>query len=267
MHTGPRSSADPVEPLRYDFELSTRIETTLFGLDGEALDGPHPPPSTMRFEGQLEQSPARRFRDGSQGDRLRFIDVTLAQDGAEASPSDLSGLSVELRSFGDREILEIDNLDYIIGPGRHGDLLLGLWPALSPFVPDLEPGESTRQRSNLPFVLSDGMGMPVALDLDWTLAGAEACGADSCWRLVYRGPVQGKGRERNDRWLARFRLSGEAQGSLLVGQQDHGVRHSVIELELELLTILADPASQAPRGSIQQTWTQQVEITAEGTAP
>ncbi len=266
-HKLPQLGTELVTTQRYGFELSTDIETALFGLDGEPLDQPAPPPTSLRWEGRLEQSAARRFRDGSQGDRVRFLEVTLDEAGAGPAPSDLSGLSVELRSFGDREILAIDSLDRIVGPGRQGDLMLGLWPALSPSAPELEPGQRVRHRGNLPFMLDNGMGIPLVLELDWTLEGEEACGPHRCWRLSFEGPVRGKGLDRSERWHARYRASGSASGAVLMEKEGLGLQRSELRLELELTTILSDPASQAPRGSIRQTWHQQVELHREEEAP
>jgi hypothetical protein len=241
-----------VEPLRYEFEISNGIETQLLEPDGTSLPAPYLQPAELSWSGTLEQSVSRRFRDGSQGDRVRFIEVSRRSGAAPPQPSELSGKSVELRSFNSREILSISLLDRLVGEPRQADLSLALWPALSPQVPEIEPGERVEQRSNLPFMLDSGMGMPISLDLTWSVEGPLPCEAGSCWRFLYEGPVHGRGRDRSERWLARYQLSGNAQGELWLRKADNGIHSSVLELDFELRTTIADPATQVPRGLIVQ---------------
>ncbi len=263
----PRVPADGAEiEQAYVFELTNTIQTTLLELDGSeyATLGD---PVDLTWTGQVRQAPVRRFRDGSQGDRVRFLDVTMRQGDAPPQPSELSGLSAELRGFQNREVLAIDLLDEISGKDRWADLMLSLWPALSPRIPDLEPGQSGRERSNLPYMLESGMGMPVVLDLDWTLSGPVPCGSASCWQLDYHGPVRGRGLDRAERWHARYRVSGQAQGTLLLAVTDNAIIDSRLELELELLTTFSDPATQAPRGMVRQVQHQRAQVLDRPEAP
>ncbi len=246
--------------LRYDFELVSIVETTLEAPHGSEPVAIHAQPQRSAWSGRIEQSAERRFRDGSQGDRVRFLDVSLERGDAAPVPSSLSGLFAELRSFDDRQILAIGNLDELIGPDRHADLMLALWPALSPNTPELEPGQRARHRSNLPFMLASGMGMPISLDLEWELTGAVPCGDAECWQLRCEGPVGGRGLDRNDAWHARYRLSGQASGELLLGQLDNAVVDSQLTLELEIETILSDPDTQVPHASIRQNHVQRAVV-------
>ena len=265
-HRPGRAAGQPEQPTAYNFELVNIIETTLLDVDGTEyaqLDAP----TKLHWRGSLEQAPVRRFRDGSQGDRVRFGGVTMSEAGRPAQPSELSGLSVELRGFENREILAIDLLEHLVGQPRSADLMLALWPALSPRIPTLEPGQTVRERSNLPFMLDNGMGTPLALELDWTLDGPVSCAAGSCWRLSCTGPVRSRGLDRSELWYARYRISGQARGELLMTTQDNAIVRSELELEIELTTTLSDPATQLPRGVILQVQHQHATLERLAGAP
>jgi len=250
VHQGATSQTAADNTLRYAFSVTATTGCTLRDPDGTEPATSTGPAGKLAWSGTIQQVPTRRFRDGSQGAQIRFGDVSLSQGDGQTVPSDLSGLSVELRSFGDRDILAIDQLEHLVGEGLWGDQMLALWPALSPSVPELEPGETTRRRSSLPFTLDSGMGMPIAFDLDWSLEGPVACGQTSCWQLRYAGPASGRGLERTESWLTKYRLSGQASGALLLAVEDHTIVESELTLALELETDLFDPATQTPRGSI-----------------
>ncbi len=262
-HTGAYSTDDASAPLHYTFTAANTVVTSLREPDGQEVYAGSVPSVSLRWDGTIVQTPTRRFRDGSQGDRVRLLDVSFAVDSRSPLPSELSGLSVELRSFGDREILAIEQFDHLVGWPRGADLAVALWPALSPEVPELDLGEPARQRSNLPLMLGTGMGIPVALDLHWTLVGTTPCGASTCWQLDYEGPVSGRGLERGETSIARYRLSGTAMGTLLLAEADNAIVDSSLKLDLQLFTTISDPHTGVPRGVIEQRHQQHAQITAK----
>jgi hypothetical protein len=258
-HTGGTGVA-PEAPLRYAFEASSSIATSLYAPDGTERAASFGDPARRHWSGELEQRPSRRFRDGSQGDWIRFMEVQVQRDEQAPRRSDLSGLSAELRSFETREILEIDQLDHLVGDGRDADLMLPLWQALSPRVPELEPGQSVRQRASLPFLLDTGMGAPIYLDLTWSLSGPQPCGAHSCWHLEYQGPVTGKGLERTALWHARYRIEGQAVGELMLRQEDNAIVDSQLSFDLTIRTTLSDLETQVPRAVLRQQHQQRARV-------
>jgi hypothetical protein len=263
-HTGASSSDEPEAPLRYGFKAHSAVSSSLYAPDGSELAAGLGPELHTRWSGQLEQRPTRRFKDGSQGDQVQFLEVSMQRGDQPPFVSELSGLSVELRSFTNREVLEIDLLDHLVGGDRAADLMLPLWPALSPRVPDLDPGQSVRSRSNLPFMLASGMGAPIALDLHWTLEGPQPCGDLSCWHLVYEGPVMARGLERTERWHARYRMEGQASGELWLRVDDNSILDSQLTLDLTIRTTLSDPATQVPTAVLKQQHRQQARVRAAG---
>jgi len=267
LHQGATGQPAAEDSLHYTFDLTATTSSALRGPDGTEPTTSAGPAGQLVWSGTIQQAPTRRFRDGSQGAQIRFGEVSLSQGDGQAAPSDLSGLAVELRSFGNRDILAIDQLEHLVGEGLWGDQMLALWPALSPSVPELEPGESTRRRSSLPFTLEDGMGIPIALDLDWSLEGPVACGQVACWQLRYAGTASGRGLERTESWLARYRLSGQASGTLLMAVEDHTIVDSELTLALELEAKLFDPATQTPRGGILMDLHQHAKLTRIQEAP
>ena len=266
-HTRPGSSTAVEPPLRYSFETTASATTALQEPDGTEIVASFGEPVRRRWTGDIEQSPARRFRDGSQGDLLRFLQVEVQHGDSAPEHSELSGKALELRTFASREILAIDLLDHLLGPSQGADLMLALWPALSPRVPDLKPGEQVRQRSNLPFTLANGMGSPISLDLEWSLDPAQPCEAGSCWRLTYEGPVRGRGLDRNDLWHARYQFDGQARGELWLNELDNRIVASSLDLEFDLTTTLSDPATQQPQALLLQHQRQHASIRVVGDEP
>lgn len=266
-HRTSTSGDEDEPPLSYAFEAHSTVESSLLAPDGSELAASLGDPMATRWSGELQQRPFRRFRDGSQGDWVQFLEVTIQHGDQPPAASGLSGLSVEVRSFSNREILAIDLLDHLVGGDRAADLMLPLWPALSPRVPELEPGQTVGSRTSLPFMLASGMGAPIALDLDWSLDGPEPCGTQSCWHLVYEGPVKARGLERSERWHARYRMEGQASGELWLLVDDNSIVDSQLELDLTIRTTLSDPATQVPRAILKQQHRQHARVRAAGAQP
>ncbi len=263
----PRATAPTTAPLAFEFACETVIESELHDASGEPLTPLVLPRAELGWTGRIAQSPSRRFRDGSQGDLVRFGEVLLERraDGeTTVERSAVSGLGVELRTFESREILAISQLDPIVGEPLWADLMMALWPALSPRVPELEPGDTRRQRTGLPFMLDSGMGAPLAMDLSWSLEGPVPCAEGSCWHFTYQGPVSGRGADRSDQWHARYQLEGNASGDLLLHTADNSISHSALELELTWTASIADPASGRARGRAVQRQQQRCSLQPTG---
>ncbi len=262
-HVGSRNDATEGATVSHHFDLWSRFETRMFEPDGNELPSPWAEPFQRHWAGTLERAPARSFRDGSLGDRVTFEGV--ARNG---EPIDLGGISIELRSFGNGEILALDALEHAVGTGRDADLMIPLWPALSPRLPEIEPGETTRQRSNLPFLLEDGQGMIVGLDLEWSLEEPQPCpDHGSCWHFGYRGPATGRGLDRGPDYTAHYRLTGQASGDVWVRTEDIAIARSTFtwEFDVKATTSLADGSS--PTTVVLQHQHHRGYLAPEGSSP
>jgi hypothetical protein len=199
----------------YAFQLDARFST-------QAVEDGQPAPllvqagtGELHLRGELRRTPTRTFRDGSRGWMVRFEDVEQAAslDGPWIEAG-LSGRSVELRTFSSGEILAIRDVEHVAGPGRYGDVVDVLFPALSPVVPDLEPGDQAWRRSAWPLVIGSKRAWQNALVATWTHQGREAGQV----LLSYAGGLEGKGQDA--RVDARLTQSGTASGEMRLRAAD-----------------------------------------------
>ncbi len=244
-------------------EHQARFETRLFAPDGAELDSPWPEPIERSWHGILERSIARRFRDGSEGDLIRFLSMTSG-DG----PTALEGASLELRTFPNREVLALDLLEHAVGTHREADLLLPLWTALSPRLPDLEPGQTVRQRSNLPFMVDSARGVILQLDLTWSLEGPQPCpDQGECWYFTYTGPLEGRGLDRFDEHGFHYRLSGQVEGQVWVRTDTHAIVRSSYDWDLEVKATVSEGARTHPTAVVLQHQQHHGALSAKGGLP
>ena len=199
----------------YAFELHGSFST-------QATEGDEPLPELVQagtgelhLRGQLRRTPSRVFRDGSRGWLLRFEDVQQAAS-AEGPwiEAGLSGRSVEMRGFPNGEILAIDDVEHIAGPERHGEVFDLLFPAVSPVVPEIDPGESSWRRNSWPMVVSNNRAWQNSLVASWTHQGREA----GVLQLSYEGKLEGKGKD--GRLEMKSEQSGQASGELRMRASD-----------------------------------------------
>mgnify|MGYP002631375834 CR=1 FL=1 len=199
----------------YAFELHASFST-------QAAEAGQPLPRVVQagtgelhLRGQLRRAPSRTFRDGSRGWMLRFEGVE--QSASAEGPwieAGISGRSVELRTFESGEILAIEDVEHVAGPGRYGEILDVIFPAVSPVVPALEPGDEAWRRSAWPTVVGSQRAWQNALVATWTHEGK---GAGEI-ALSYEGGLEGKGKDGAAD--ASLTQTGEARGSLTLRASD-----------------------------------------------
>lgn len=212
---------------------------------------------SRHWEGVLQAVEARHHPDGSTTEAVWFEGLSswTGDSGPPPEPAQaaLTGLAVGLRTFDDREILAIDHLDHWIGAPRRGDTLLPLWLALSPEIPDLGEGVLVQRRANLPFLLRDGSGMVLSLNLRWTLLDqVQPDGGPPSWHLRCEGEVVGAGRDRAAGWVAKENLQGQIKADLLIAIEDRSVIQAEFDWEYTLSARIAATADDALRGDLAQ---------------
>ncbi len=255
--------------LRYAFAVRDSIRSEVLDTSGAPVSVPGLATETLGWDGELELSAARTFRDDSLGWLVRLGSVHASAEGGRP-PEDPSGLSLELRAFRSREILAVDLLDHLVGGPRHADLLLPLLVLLSPAVPEVAVGVTAPRRMNLPMLPEPGRGIRTAWDLSWTRLEDERDAGGHCLAFRWSGPVHGQGNDGGEDWAARYRVSGTASGETCLGVEDfHPVRGS-LSWEVSLDVLFAESAgdgSYVPRGTLRQqhAWTGRIART--GGAP
>lgn len=241
---GPKHPSVATERVqRYRLSLQAQTQTRTWRPPSEVAP-PEPDPvalglapyqqQAVQLEALIELRPSREFDDGSLGWLVHFVEVQgtvllpdpQSDDGAAAlvptgpaSPWQLQGRSVELRTFPDGEVLAVDLAEHLVGAGRPGELLDVLFPVLSPFPPELDAGATTRRTSRWPLTVGGPRGWRHALHAAWTNQGLVPDGAGEgapAWRFTYEGPtevrggdpearppvgVQGRGQLRGEVWL------------------------------------------------------------------
>ncbi|MCB9778321.1 MAG: hypothetical protein H6742_07140 [Alphaproteobacteria bacterium] len=172
----------------------------------------------------LDMTPSRTFRDGSLGWLVVFerAQATVRRPGQDPVAIDdfgLQGRAVELRTFGDGEILVVDQAAAIGGADRMGDVLDVLWPLLSPAPPSLDAGQEQGAQSRWPLMVGPQRGWRHTLAARWRNEGQDDAGL---WHLAYDGPVEVRGQDRaTSPWIG-VRGRGQAEGRVTLGD-DPGV--------------------------------------------
>ncbi|MFZ5475219.1 MAG: hypothetical protein ACOZNI_00465 [Myxococcota bacterium] len=172
---------EDLEADRYRLEVSVATVT-----EGPAEVAPF----TWRLEGDVLASWTRSFRDGSIGRLVRLEGITakVERDGvASPAPAGLDGAFFELRAFPEGEVLKVGPLAPWAGGTAHVEVLDLLWPALSPAIPPLDPGESAPKTTSWPTALGSVAPVRNRLDTTWSLAGKGA--GEATLRYVGRQTV------------------------------------------------------------------------------
>ena len=204
-------SVAPVVRLDASLDVGVRTESECPAL-------PAVPDAATRFELALTLTRSRVFRDGSVGWLLVFDDVQ--RDGA---PHPLTGRSVELRRFGDGEILDVDLLEHALGGDRQLEVIDLLLPVVSPHPPDLRPGGVAPRTTSWPLRLPDGRTWNGSSDATWTLKETDDAAGVRAWVFAYDGtwttdgPARGP-RARSDR--PQTTATGPLQGEVRISVRD-----------------------------------------------
>jgi hypothetical protein len=161
-------------------------------------------------------SPTRRFRDGSQGQKI-LIETASLKVGTEKKDHQalsLAGRTAELRTFPDGEILAIDWVDRLAGADRFIDVFEVIFPVISPAPPSLRAGEEASRRIIWPFLGASKLRWDSAVDAVWKNDGLETRADSKAWRLSYAGPWRTHGGRRVEPGRVQFRGEGEAEGTV-----------------------------------------------------
>jgi len=220
------------EPERFRVALSARFHVE----DPEGLPQPALAalaPTTVAVDLVVERVLAREFRDGSLGWALTFSEASARfgrDTPTEPLPLSLAGRTVELRTFPDGELLDVSLVEHIVGPGRLGDVLDVVFPAITPAPPPLRPGQSAGRAMHWPVRLNRDS---VLLSSAW--ARWEAVDQTREQRQVrYAGPIEARGRDLIGEASATFEGSGSVSGDVWLGRRDEGLLRHVFEWERRL---------------------------------
>ena len=169
----------------------------------------------------------RAFRDDSVGwwVEVNQMSVETTREGTtvRTDPHPLQGLGVELRRFGDGEILQIDQAEYWMGGERGGETYDFLFPVISPHPPDLARGGQSHRRTRWPFSASRILGWANYQEAEWFNEGTLHIDGQKVWRLRYEGIWRVEGGSKAPMPASRVSGSGPVSGVVLVRMADYRV--------------------------------------------
>jgi hypothetical protein len=147
-------------------------------------------PFRWQLDGKVQASFTRAFRDGSLGILVRFTDLSASVQRPGAAPVPvpvgLEGAWLELRAFPQGDVLRLTGASRWAGEKGHLEVLDGLWPALSPRLP--ERGAPDPLVSSWPNLIPGGPQVRDRLEAHWQSTRA---GGAPVW--TYAGTVSGEG--------------------------------------------------------------------------
>ncbi len=203
--------ADGPQPARYRISLSGDFGPITDPESGKVLQQDTDADLSL----SLSISPVRRFRDGSMGQRVVVDSSALTVDGAPYEGLELTGRSLELRTFPDGEILTLGWIDRWSGDRRFMDVFEVVFPAISPAPPSLDKGETGSRRIIWPYVGEQRLRWDSAVDAKWTNQGLEERGEGKVWHLSYEGPWRIHGGRRVGDEQFKVSAAGAADGQIL----------------------------------------------------
>lgn len=222
------AACGPKQPLsstptshRYRLELDLRTEVT-------APDAPAALVEALEAHGSvderhaltLEVSRSRRFRDGSEGLLIHITEADVMPAGGSSQRSGLAGRALELRRFGDGEILQMGPVAPLAGGDRQGEVLDLIFPLLSPSPPDLRSGQTAQRVARWPFRLAGDVGQRGMVELNWHYEDTAELDGIGTHHLTYEGPWETLGSDRASDWPRGMRALGEAEGEVWLGRAD-----------------------------------------------
>ena len=175
----------------------------------------------------------RNFRDDSHGWWIEIYQMEVLTSRNERSvltaPHPLEGLGVELRRFGDGEILKIDQAEYWFGGERGGESYDFIFPLISPHPPDMGRGEEAYRRTRWPFSASGVLGWANHQDAQWQNKGTEQFEGQKVWRLHYTGTWRIEGGSNAPLPSAQVSGTGPISGEVLIRVADYRVVHHTFD--------------------------------------
>ncbi len=246
-----RLPSDPLEPTRYALDLSLSYDSEARAAPPELqakLASLASGEETLSMVILWQEGPGHR--DGSQSVWVRFEEARLRVDEAEQELG-LEGRSVELRRFGDGEILDVSDADHIAGGDRQGEVLDLLWPLLSPHPPDLRPGKVVRREARWPLRIDAERGQRGLLTAGWRYLEAERVDGERRHHVAYDGTWTTLGSDRTRDVPRGIRAEGTASGELWVDTELALLRH---DFDWERTVTLRGPAfEEGERHELSQT--------------
>lgn len=217
----PLPAAGRSAPIRYSFTASGSFVTAATDAGGQAI--PSIPEdlatSSVALRGELSREQARTMRDGSLGNLVRFGAVEMAESIAGPwSSSTLGGRSVELRTFDNGEILDIYEASHLAGTPRYGDVFDVLFLALSPVIPQVQPGSDAWRRGSWPFFASPERGLRTSYTTSFHNDGTVESPHGPATRLPYQGTFEARGQDQL--YDAMLQAHGELSGTVWLGASD-----------------------------------------------
>ncbi len=234
---------------RFHIELEVASEMAGESAESENLF----PAAVWSLELDVSMEQVRRFRDGSIGWLVRFESVseTLSVQGGAPVPLDggLAGRVVELRTFEDGEVLDVDHGSHIAGRGRGGDVLDVLFPILSPAPPRVRAGQAAHRRMIWPFRIGSAVRWDNAVQAEWTQVETRKTKQGAVHVLHYQGPWRLKGSDRRVQPLLLFNAEGQVEGTIEVS----GRNGALLQHQFEWTRVVGvREAEQAPMAQRQR---------------
>ena len=202
----------------------------------------------------LSVVPVRRFTDGSMGQRVKIEHGALSISDQPYEDLELTGRTLELRTFPDGEILTLGWVDRVAGPKRFMEVFEVVFPAISPSPPSLRKGETASRRIIWPFLGERRLRWDSAVDAKWTNHGPEERGKTMAWRLSYNGPWRIHGGRRSGPEAFKATASGDAKGQVWFDKGSGDLTRHEFSWSREVQ--LAGPAARLTQA---QSFTGQVE--------
>ncbi len=208
---------------------------------------------SLVLDGQLTQSLARVFRDGTWGQLVRITAARGEENGPRgAIPIEAEGLvgkSVVVRGWPSGETLEMAGYAQLGGAGRLGEVWFDLFPQLTVRLPRTlpQPGSPPPEEPSnytLRAEFTSQAAVEQAWSLKWTGATQAPCPEGECLSLTYQGTIVEV--DKNDRPDRKVDASGTGtvEGTLLLASLTHRlIRHEYrVKLTRELTTFGLPPA-------------------------
>ena len=203
-------SPDDMAPAQYRVAITGDFGPITDPVNGAQFQGDKKAELSLK----LSVVPVRRFVDGSVGQRVKIEEGSLSVDSLPYDDLQLTGRSLELRTFPDGEILTLGWVDRWAGPHRFMEVFEVVFPAISPAPPSLRKGETSSRRIIWPFLGERRLRWDSAVDARWKNHGYEERGEFESWRLTYDGPWRIHGEHRSGPGAIKVTAAGRADGEV-----------------------------------------------------
>jgi hypothetical protein len=241
---------DPVE--RFRIQIQADFSTTIPQPISSEIDALLEPVG-LDLDLVVSRIPSQVFRDGSLGHYIRFesADGTLRRgDTATAAPLSLAGRTVEVRTFSDGELLDVDLLPHIAGIGRYGDVFDLIFPILTPAPPDISGQRSVPRAMHWPVRVSETEQLLNTLWAQWSLLESNA----GQWHLGYSGRWSIRGAQEAGGRRVPAGGEGSGEGEVWLRRSDARLERHTFQWRRELTFIYAPHEDDVLRIKQQQVF-------------